>query len=524
MEQYEITKNIERWAVVIGISEYQDEKINKDNPIKFADRDAIAFYKFLQSAKGGEFNQDHAQLLINKNATLQAIKEALTYFLARSKEDDLVIIYFAGHGIAEPDNPLNLFLLPYDTKPDIIRSTAFPMYEMNDVLQRYIKAKRVVIIADSCHSGGLKVSLTMRDLRKNLINKYINQLTKSREGVATITASRIAQLSQEGENWGGGHGVFTYYLLEGLEGKADGYLGKRDGIITVAEAYEYTRERVAEDTDNRQIPDNGGSDVDTEIPLAILETVDKASHEVEGKELYDTDKNKFKNRTEELDKDIDDTNKINLKILDKHIGAYYYQQIRSITLKDDIVDTIKNEEIFFKYMIGIDNIVTTYLLFGGNATTFSNKKNDPGVTYGGGLKLAIFKSRLKKSRLRIDLAGEWKNSENQSEKGEKLLFSRHIKWTEFEGNVTLTYRMNPNNGGIFLGIAYSKVMGKIILDDGDSAHSTTFHETDPLGIFVGTHIMFGRIQMYGEFGWIDIFEDKAQGPWNIISLGLGLRL
>ena len=127
MNRYGINDHVNRWAVVIGISKYQDEKINQDNPIQFADRDATAFYDFLKSPKGGAFDPNHTQLLTNEKATLLAIKRAFNDFLARAKEDDLVVIYFAGHGASDPENPYNLFLLPYDAAVDQIRSTAYPM-------------------------------------------------------------------------------------------------------------------------------------------------------------------------------------------------------------------------------------------------------------------------------------------------------------------------------------------------------------------------------------------------------------
>lgn len=190
MNRYGLNDRVKQWAVVIGISKYQDEKIDKESPLDFADRDATAFYDFLTSSRGDGFDPNHIQLLTNEKATLFAMKRAFNDFLAKAKEDDLVVIYFAGHGSSEPERPSNLFLLPYDTDLELIRTTAYPMDEVSSVLQKYINAKRVVVIADACHSGGLSLPVQLRGggLEKNLINKYVNHLTKSREGVATITA------------------------------------------------------------------------------------------------------------------------------------------------------------------------------------------------------------------------------------------------------------------------------------------------------------------------------------------------
>ncbi len=74
---------------------------------------------------------------------------------------------------------------------------------------------------------------------------------------------------REDTKFGGGHGVFTHYLLEGLKGKADGLIEK-DGIITLNEIFQYTSQRVARETGNKQHPVLSG-DFDEDFPLAWVE-------------------------------------------------------------------------------------------------------------------------------------------------------------------------------------------------------------------------------------------------------------
>lgn len=221
-----------RWAVVIGISEYLHA--NKGiSPLRFAHKDADAFLNFIQSPEGGGFAPANTRLLLNDQATTPNIKSTLFTFLKQAKEDDLVIIYIASHGAPESGRPDNLYLITYDTDPDDLASTAFPMWDMETALKRYIIADRVVVLADACHSAGVGGEAGLRSVgNANLINTYLANLQKTKPGRAIITASEANQLSREGEQWGG-HGVFTHYLLEGLNGEAD---SDQNGIVTIAEA------------------------------------------------------------------------------------------------------------------------------------------------------------------------------------------------------------------------------------------------------------------------------------------------
>jgi len=256
-----------QWAVVIGISRYKYAGENLPN-IRFADKDAEAFYSFLISEHGGKFSKVNTRLLLNEDATYKNMREALFDFLKKAIEEDIVYIYFSGHGSPEPDNRDNLYLLPYDTDPARIASTAFPMRDVEAALAHHIKARRVLVFADACHSGGVGGDFGTKGIvvQGNTINKYLKALSESRIGRVIITASEAHELSREGEKWGGGHGVFTYYLLQGLKGEAD---TNQDQIVTLGEVLIYTDERVRRDTNSGQHPVVSGK-IDMNMPLAIV--------------------------------------------------------------------------------------------------------------------------------------------------------------------------------------------------------------------------------------------------------------
>ncbi|HET6763596.1 MAG TPA: tetratricopeptide repeat protein, partial [Longimicrobiaceae bacterium] len=256
-----------RWAVVVGVSQFQDRNITA---LRYADADARAFYQFLRSprAGGGGFPEENVKLLINEQATYREIRSALFTFLKGATEDDEVVVYFAGHGAPDPQRLQNLYLLTYDTDLADISSSAFPMDDVNKAIHS-LYAHDVVVITDACHSAGVGGQLATRDLGTNGINDvFLQQLSASTGGLAIFTASGANQQSLEDPRWGGGHGVFTHYLLEGLNGSAD---EDGDRIVSLSEMMEYARAKVRVDTRNQQIPTISQTAFDPYLPMAIVD-------------------------------------------------------------------------------------------------------------------------------------------------------------------------------------------------------------------------------------------------------------
>jgi uncharacterized caspase-like protein len=176
------------------------------------------------------------------------MKYALGTFLARSAgKDDTVIVYFAGHGAPEIDprgvekDGLAKYLIPSDADPDDLFSTAMPMDDLQTIFDR-IEAERVVAFLDSCYSGaaGGRTFASKKTRAVNVDDLFLDRLTKSK-GRVIITAARPSELSIELPDLG--HGIFTYYLTEGLKGAGD--LNK-DGIVSLQELYEYVQQQVVQ--------------------------------------------------------------------------------------------------------------------------------------------------------------------------------------------------------------------------------------------------------------------------------------
>jgi uncharacterized caspase-like protein len=239
----------EIWAVVIGIGNYP-----KVPPLEYSVKDALAFRDYLMQNFG--IAPDHIETLINEQATTQQFRKMLGTELRRKvRKQDMVIIYYAGHGAPEPEpespdgDGLEKYILPFDADPNDFYSTGIRMTEIADIFQR-LSAERVVFIADACYSGASGGRTILSGRRANLSPAFLDRIAQGK-GRVILTASDANEVSVEGKNFGGGHGAFTFHLLEGLRGKAD---YDQNGDITVDEAFQYVSKTVPSATGQKQHP------------------------------------------------------------------------------------------------------------------------------------------------------------------------------------------------------------------------------------------------------------------------------
>jgi tetratricopeptide (TPR) repeat protein len=247
------------YALVVGIASYQDSRIHK---LLYSERDAQSIFDVLISPEGGNFHRENVHLLLGSKATLANLRHELEDWLpAQAKKDDRVLIYFAGHGFLAQGHG---YLAPYDIDIDRnkIAQTGYPMDELGKTVGGKIRAKDKILLTDSCHSGAIRPE-DSQDINHTLI-----ELDKS---LFSLTASRDREVSYEGENWGGGHGIFTYFVVHGLEGEAD---ENGDGVVTADELQEYVRRNVREATRDAkqgvQNPTIGQASFDPNMLLAYV--------------------------------------------------------------------------------------------------------------------------------------------------------------------------------------------------------------------------------------------------------------
>ncbi|MFZ2349580.1 MAG: PKD domain-containing protein [Candidatus Bipolaricaulis anaerobius] len=238
------------WAVVVGISEHREPSLN----LRYARRDAEAFYRWLTET--ARLPEDQVQLLLDSKAILTEVRASLDWLRRRADPDDLVIFYFAGHGyqgtdldpVDEEDKVDEYFVL-YDTKRDAIEATALRDDEFGQFLDRLL-SQHVLVVFDSCHAGGGERGDRGLPRGARPVGETLDIWGDfNLEGKLVLAAAKEDQLSYENAELG--QGVFTHFLLQGLEGQAD---ENSDGKVTVQELYgyvatevpRYVREKVGE--------------------------------------------------------------------------------------------------------------------------------------------------------------------------------------------------------------------------------------------------------------------------------------
>lgn len=211
----------ESWAVVIGIDKYA-----RWPQLHYAASDAQAIRQMLIERFG--FPGDHVFSLLDGDATRTGILSVFHDKLAHGVgKDDRIFVFFAGHGTTRKlSSGRELgYIVPADSDPDRFDTDAIPMTEVQDIAES-LEAKHVLFIMDACYSG---LGLT----RGMMASSYLKENAR-RIGRQMLTAGGADQLVADGGP--NGHSIFTWTLLQGLDGKAD---LNNDGLITATELAAY---------------------------------------------------------------------------------------------------------------------------------------------------------------------------------------------------------------------------------------------------------------------------------------------
>lgn len=250
-----------RWALVIGVSSYKHAPPAAQ--LRFADRDAEEFARFLRSREGGAIPADHIRLLTEESATAAGVRAALHTWLPRSAgPDDIVYLFFAGHAVVAERN--ESYFVAHDSDPQNLHATGLSFKEVNETLNHKLRASTVVLLADACHSGG--IGWTSDPAVPSKAQSAIEALGAKDRAFLKLLASRPSEQSFEDERWGGGHGVFTFSILTALRGAAE---RDRDGFVRVSELIDYISRVVPEQTGMKQNPRIAGN-FEGALPVASL--------------------------------------------------------------------------------------------------------------------------------------------------------------------------------------------------------------------------------------------------------------
>ncbi len=236
------------FALLVGISKYA----KPDLSLQFANADASVFGKLLESPLGGAVPAGNIMLLTDEKATTAAVRNGFQDFIKRrAGKNDTVIILIAGHGTVETPGSKSAFILTYDSDPQDLKSTALAVDELQSLFEEQLaKVGRVLLFVDVCKAG------TVGTIHNTTVSANVQQLGDIQGDLFGLLASRPREVSLEGPEFGGGHGVFSYYVIKGLEGAADANM---DGVVDAEELIKYVGDQVPMATANKQHPREFGT-------------------------------------------------------------------------------------------------------------------------------------------------------------------------------------------------------------------------------------------------------------------------
>jgi len=196
-------------ALIIGIERYKNAP-----PAEYAENDARQFYDYAVNALG--VPPDRVKLLTGSGAERIDIEKALSTWVkplvVRAQSN--VYIYFSGHGLATADGS-DLFLLPYDGDRDVLSDSAIRRAKLISTLVT-AGAKSTTMFLDTCYSGGTRTGETLlASARPILVSAKEQGVPPS---VTILAAAANDQLSSVLDPVR--HGLFSYWLMRGLEGDA----------------------------------------------------------------------------------------------------------------------------------------------------------------------------------------------------------------------------------------------------------------------------------------------------------------
>jgi formylglycine-generating enzyme required for sulfatase activity len=222
-----------RYAVLIGSSRFDREPILF--PLNFPEKDVDGMQEILAAPDLGGFEAPR----IFKNAQNDAVLGGIEELLGQVTNDDLVLIYYSGHG--KTDLPGRLYLTTTNTEITKLVSTSIPIDTLR-VMISSSRCRKIILILDCCYSGAANQSFTST---KGSVDESLQELSRG-SGVYILTASTALQTADERD----GYGLLTKHIIYGIrQGDAD---MNGDGLVSMDDLYKYVHTKVT--SEGRQNP------------------------------------------------------------------------------------------------------------------------------------------------------------------------------------------------------------------------------------------------------------------------------
>jgi len=239
-----VRKNDNAIALVVGIANYE----NTSAKAIYADSDALMFKDYASEKLG--IPENRIKTMVNDKADERELLLSVKSWLSRSirEQQTDVFIFFAGHGLASEDGE-EMYLLPYDGAPELLDKTAILRNELfSDIASA--NPRSVTVFFDTCYSGSTRGTESLIASRPIAIRAKKSAIP---DGFTLLTAAGGDQTAKPLEE--AKHGMFSYFLMKGMEGDAD---ANQDNQITAGELHEYVRQNVIQQSSGSQTPELQG--------------------------------------------------------------------------------------------------------------------------------------------------------------------------------------------------------------------------------------------------------------------------
>ena len=226
------TKNIntKNAALIIGVEDYE-----WTHSAPFAKNDATLFRDFASRTLG--IPEENIKTLVNKEGnrlnTKRMLKRWLPQVISEGATD--FYLYFSGHGLATNDGK-DLYLLPYDGDPLLLEDSALTREEIFTTINLY-EPNNVIAFLDTCYSGTSRGDKSLLDNARPIAIEVEDKGVPNNFTVFTASANNEIASSLEGAK----HGLFSYFMMKGLEGSAD---LNEDNKITTGELHAFISKKV----------------------------------------------------------------------------------------------------------------------------------------------------------------------------------------------------------------------------------------------------------------------------------------
>lgn len=256
------------FAVIVGVSTY-----NHIKSLEYADKDALLFKEFLQSSAGGNVKDSNILIKLNEEAREDLLVRINSWVeKAGTTAGDRVYFYFAGHGDAK--NGQNIFFLLPDCNPDgdinnYYRGNVVQLHNLKtdlfaDLISRQVQ---VILIWDACRTNeqlpGSKNAL--------LAQQSLDQKT---DGEIVMMSASAGESALENKSYANGHGLFTFFLIDGLSGAGDkAPFGNEDGMVSIQELSMYVPMMVRNDATKKYQKDQNPrfTFITNQVPLSRVD-------------------------------------------------------------------------------------------------------------------------------------------------------------------------------------------------------------------------------------------------------------